>query len=603
MSVGRIPQLVALIAASACLPVSSSSGADSRAKADGAWSERTRLVVDEITQTLARRSVRIWSPADLARFDVSWQPTVNPGTARDQTASGYGRMEWREPGTVPFDSTAVVATFTGEVRAGRPQGYGTYREESGRSYEGTWQQGAMTGSGLLRTPDGKDYQGDVRDGVPHGQGREAAADGTSYQGSFKDGLRDGVGLLMRADGTMVEGVWRAGMLTDEPLPPKDAGLVQYAQATSAATLNVYVDRARNQKDEKESDGGITLYDQQIAGGVLQLRPKIFSSYIKFDLLGTWKGNTRLVRNFPDLAYGSANIVLDVKNNGKLPLQVVDGYVEVAESMTDLQPILNMNSEFEPGCHDDDLKLNPKFSFQNHGWGPVENAKVTYNFTRELVGGGANFTAMLATFADSEEMSVLDGLRNLGVDVQRLERGEFRCESRAAMPQCLRRLVDAKVFGRLPTTSIRFSSKDPKDSASTIVVTDVNGTIEYSWTDAKGAKHSRQSPFTMEIPLLLFKVGLSAECGAGGPSDPDHPTIALKLDQTNYRIPIQYRTTLRPGQNNRLSLSFVAEKSSGHKFRAVLRLSDNSVVQSGPIDLLYFKAREPALPPDDENPTR
>jgi hypothetical protein len=593
----RGSRIIPLVVVMAVLSVDFGFGGDAHDRGAGAWSERTQLTVDEVTQALVRRPVKVWSPADLVDFDVSWRPRVGPGVAADGAAQGSGTLQWREAGAASHDHSAVVATYVGEVRGGRAHGYGSYRDRSGRSYEGTWERGFMSGSGLLRTPDGRDYEGEVRDGVPYGKGQEAAVDGTSYRGAFKGGLRDGLGVLTKSDGTNVTGIWSAGNLTDDPIPTKSAEPIQLAQAgTGSAAVTVYVDRALNQKDDKGSDMGIVLYEQDTAGGVLRLRPKLQGSFTKLDILGIWKGNKPIEKYYLDYAYGPANLTVDVKNTGVAPLQIVDGYVEVADSVTDLQPFLTLSSDFDAGCANEDTKLDPTFTFRNSGWGKLEDAKVTYNFTREFREGGQ--TASLGTFLDTQEMSAIDGLRNLGVNVRRLEAANFPCESRANVPQCLRRLIDGGVFGRLPASSIRRAATATGDKASSIIVTDVTGSVQYSWTDAKGAKQERRSPFTIEIPLLAFRVGLMAECGAGGPTDPDHPIIKLKLDEANYRLPIQYRATLRPGQNNRLGLSLNADKSSQHKFRIVIRLSDNSVARSGPIELLYFNVRDHA---PDNNP--
>jgi hypothetical protein len=175
----------------------------------GQWVEQTQLAADEMTQALVRRQVRIWSPPDLVGFDVSWRPKTGPGIAADRTADGSGRLEWRVAGSSPNDTASVVATYVGEVRRGKPSGYGTYHDRTGLAYEGLWREGFMSGSGVLRTPDGTDYQGEMRVGKPDGNGRETSPDGV-YEGSFVAGLRDGAGVLTYADGTRLTGLWRGG---------------------------------------------------------------------------------------------------------------------------------------------------------------------------------------------------------------------------------------------------------------------------------------------------------------------------------------------------------------------------------------------------------
>ena len=578
---------IVIVAAVLC----ASPGAQPEALArDGVWIERTQVAVDALTQQPVRRAVRICSPAALAGFDVTWQPDVAPGILSDGTAHGSGRLEWREPEAAPYDRSAVVATYVGEVRNGRAHGYGVLRDYSGLSFAGTWEKGAISGSGVLKTADGKDYEGELRNGRPHGTGQEVGADGATYVGSFNAGLRDGPGLLTRPDGTRWSGIWRSGTLTDEPLRAERPAPIRLAQASDGATVTVYIDRAKNREDETKSmdmgGAGVVLYEHQTSGGTVRLRPKGFPDKNAVDVLGIWKGNAVIEKDSRDISYGPANIVVDIKNNGNAPLQIIDGYLDVTESVTDLQPYVTLSSDLIPECVEGNEKLNPKFTFGNLGWGRLEDTRVSYTFARRAAGGdGGSFTANLGTFLDSKEMTVLPGLRDLGVDVRRLELETFACESRGAVPQCLRRLIDRGTLGRLPAASVRRGT-----TSSGLIVADVSGEITYSWTDAKGVRHARRSLYALEVPLLSFRVGSTAECGAGGPTDV-HPRVKLRSDQANYRLPIQYRTTINPGQNRRLTLPVGADKSSQHTFRVMLRRSDNSVIASGPIELLYFKARE------------
>jgi hypothetical protein len=372
------------------------------------------------------------------------------------------------------------------------------------------------------------------------------------------------------------------------------GAVAQVSGPGRLSLGVYGDRALNLKDERQgAEAGIVVYEPEFSGGVLRLLPKFKQTGIggrqPSDILGLWKGNAALgldYANYQDIAYGPANIVLDTRNESRSRIQITGGYLEVVESMTDLQPLLRLEGpdlcELQDASGFGGLKFLPRFPFVNYGWGKVEDARLTYAFSAPgSVRRTNSFRDTLGTFLDTKNASVLSGLKSLGVDVGRLERGAFPCPSKAAAPQCLRQLVTDGVLGSVPVY-------DRKGT----VYTDVGGEIEYAWTDAKGASHQRRSPFAFPMPLLAFQGAEGQDCGALPPADLDHPVITLRLDEANYRIPIQYRATLGPGQTMRLGLSLQAEKASRHTFRAVLRLSDNATVPSGPIDLLYFKPRLP-----------
>jgi hypothetical protein len=382
------------------------------------------------------------------------------------------------------------------------------------------------------------------------------------------------------------GIRRAGPLTDEPWPR--ARSIELAQAgTGPVTVSAYVDRRRNEQERKKHEGAgnddVVLYEQENAPDRLSIRPD------NARIMGIWKGSVVLIPNGKPLTgYGPAFILLDIKNGGSVPLQVVDGYLDVSESFTDLQPYLGVTSDFDSSCTAANTqKLDATFAFNNTGWGKVNDGELTFGFTKpdaSLANAGQTFTATIGTFMDKKDTSVLPALRALGVDVAKLQQTVFPCSSRSAIPKCLRQLVDSGTFGRMKASNLRRGANDE------IIVTTVTGTIDYSWTDAKGAAKQRRSPFSIEIPLTSFKVGGARECGAGGSED-IHPALALKTDGTNYRLPLTYRTTLVPGQNTRLSLSLGADKASQHSFHAVLRLSDGSLVKSSRIDLLYFKERQ------------
>jgi hypothetical protein len=367
--------------------------------------------------------------------------------------------------------------------------------------------------------------------------------------------------------------------------------MQLAQAsTGPVTVTAYVDRRRNASERRSHHGGgmddVMLYEQENVQGRLFIGPD------NERVMDLWKGKAVLrAYNKPKIGYGPGYILLDIKNVGSTPVQVVDGYLQVFESATDMQPYIELSSGPDSSCFTS-RKLDPTFGFSNTGWGRVDDAKLKFGFTSSnghLEDARQTFTAVLGSFTNRKETTVLPALRELGVDMARIQQGNLACPSKSAVQQCLRQLIDSGAFGSMSANSLRRASNKTEDSASSIIVTTVTGRIDYTWIDSKGRVNQRQSPFAIEIPLTSFKALETGECGAGGPED-IHPKIMLKTDGTNYRLPLEYRTSLAPGQNTRLSLSLGAEKASEHNFQVVLRLSDGSMARSGPIDLLYFKER-------------
>ena len=346
---------IVIVAAVLC----ASPGAQPEALArDGVWIERTQVAVDALTQQPVRRAVRIWSPR-------LWRDRRNVATGcRTWHLVGwhcarFGRLEWREPEAAPYDRSAVVATYVGEVRNGRAHGYGVLRDYSGLSFAGTWEKGAISGSGVLKTADGKDYEGELRNGRPHGTGQEVGADGATYVGSFNAGLET---VPAYSPGPMGHAGPASGDLERSLMSPcgrSRPAPIRLAQASDGATVTVYIDRAKNREDETKSmdmgGAGVVLYEHQTSGGTVRLRPKGFPTKMQSTYWGSGKERGYRKKDSRDISYGPANIVVDIKNNGNAPLQIIDGYLDVTESVTDLQPYVTLSSDLIPECVEGDEK--------------------------------------------------------------------------------------------------------------------------------------------------------------------------------------------------------------------------------------------------------
>jgi hypothetical protein len=113
-----------------------------------------------------------------------------------------------------------------------------------------------------------------------------------------------------------------------------------------------------------------------------------------------------------------------------------------------------------------------------------------------------------------------------------------------------------------------------------------GKLEYVWRDAQGEVKNATSPFNAVIPLgVLFQ---AAECGEGGARQPITATSQqLKLDASDYRLPVSFRANIAAGNTSRLTLPLKADKSSNHDFTVVLQLSDGREVKSRRIKLVYY----------------
>jgi hypothetical protein len=339
-------------------------------------------------------------------------------------------------------------------------------------------------------------------------------------------------------------------------------------------MTLYVDRVKN-TEFKEGGGELEsfVYDQTTDSAAAQIRleaPQI---------LDRWKGGGTIVADentylLEPAQFAPVFLVVDLVNDSDRDAQIVGGYIDVTESAADLQPYLEIASI---DYFLTDEKLDPTFTLLNAGWGPLQNAKMTYSFGA----GSQTFAIDAGTFDQSQEVSVLPAFVASGVNVAEVQNGRFVCSSYEEVPNCLADLVQTGLFGQLG---------DAMFTEYKHVYTRLEGVIDYSWTDSHGTPQQSQSPISIKIPVLDFDVGPTAEYGAPAAVDRNLPAFKLALDKQNYRIPFSYREPIGAQQNKRFSITLDAEQSSSHQFKVVLEFADGTTVSSLPADLLIFKPR-------------
>jgi hypothetical protein len=346
-----------------------------------------------------------------------------------------------------------------------------------------------------------------------------------------------------------------------------------------AEVNIFVDRAQNEDFIANLEAEGFVYETE--GNTVQLASP--------EIMSVWKGDGAVQRYvsgafmglFEDKAqFAPVFLVVDVTNQSGKAMQIVGAHLDVAESFTDLEPLLEIFSTYNPDC--EEAKLDPAFQFANSGWGPVENAKITYTFGTESGPSGDTYAIDAGSFDQSKEVSLLEGLVAAGVNVDKVKQGDFPCPSLDDIPTCAQEVMASGVLGGL-SNAVYVSGID--------LLTRVSGTIEYAWTDSHGGSNRRSSPLVLDVPILHFTTeGGGPECGAGGPVERDFKTVQLLLDKSSYRIALPYKGKLAPQQNKRFALSLVASKSSQHSFKVVLDLADGTTIASPDITLLYFLPR-------------
>src|SRR5262249_46767113 len=145
------------------------------------------------------------------------------------------------------------------------------------------------------------------------------------------------------------------------------------------------------------------------------------------------------------------------------------------------------------------------------------------------------------------------------------------------------------LGEIKTTGAFGSLNDLIFLDGTNIVVKASGTLDYVWTEVAGTEHKASSPFNIKLPLGALKQEL--ETGELGAREiVTRKAQQLRLDETNYRIPIAYQTTVAANRTARLVMPIEAQKSSVHDFTIVVQLADGREIRSRPINLLYYRPR-------------
>ena len=393
-------------------PLVASGGAPAEAAAAGAWQTRSQLVWDAGAGRLVRKQYVAWDPAPDLGLEFAWDGEAT----RDGLIDGEGRLVWRRKGAPAYDVNAVYSDYRGEVRNGRPDGAGRLRLSTGLVYEGGWRDGAMAGEGLIRFVNGE-----------------------AFEGGFAAGSPDGVGRLTTPNGRVWRSVWRDGAEVERA--PVGQGQ-QFAEAGSV-DVDVYLDsRLNDQFRSGQDEDGFERYSYGVddATGVLEIR------LASDEIMNLWKGDAPITATlrqgisdyFEDTSqFGPVFVVVNIANEENQTAEVTGAYLDIAESMSDLQPYIDAYGPAD-GCN---ARLVTDFWLYNSGWGPVENARLTYAFGTEKEPGKSVFVAEIGSFEDNATPSITDSLTALGLDVERLQTADFQCSSEDAVPDLPRRLAE------------------------------------------------------------------------------------------------------------------------------------------------------------------
>lgn len=311
-----------------------------------------------------------------------------------------------------------------------------------------------------------------------------------------------------------------------------------------------------------------------------------------EVMGLWKGGDALradsdVENgwlFESaLQFAPVFLLIDVLNEGRVPVAVEEAWLEVVRSETDYDPYLRVLGRYSRTCGS--WGFVPEFELNNHGWSSAWESRVSFAFGDRDGPSTRTFTVEVGYIDDDygARIDLEDELGAAGVDVARMKQGGLPCPSIADAPACAAALGGSGLLGELDGAAFAVGNS---------LLTRVWGKVEYDWHDYNGNTVRKSSPISVDIPLSNFALDGVPECGAGGPVKRGYASIDLPLDVADVRIPFPFTARLAPRANERVAVSLIAEMSSLHRFAVVLGLSDGTTVRSAPIDLVYFLPRFP-----------
>jgi hypothetical protein len=588
----------------------------------GIWRTKTQLTIDPNTHLLARRSFTIWDPTPSRNLDFTWVPDYTPGSG--DIVSGRGKLIWRNRNWPSYDTRSIVAIYRGNMENGRPFGRGAYTEVDGVSYEGDWVDGSMQGVGHLKLMNGDEYQGTFFAGRPHGQGHYIDAAGEVYQGSFVAGRREGRATTMLPSGMSYTSEWRNGL---ESPSSRYIRLAQFGTpfqppgSNSDVRIRIFVNpierrmfRSPDGPIEKDVTDKALGYVSSNTETRLEIRPD------NDRLLGMWKGDSNIALA-PDeeptvgflvneISYGvfsyaktllpPVEVVVEVQNHERAPIQITGAYLDVANSVTDREPAIQISVGLADECalptDAESGAYNPKFRFENFGWSSAGNAVLHYTFVNPASKAtplAFPETKMIGNLAQVSTVNFEPDLSAAGVNTRLLARQSttsgFKCKFKGQPDTrtCLTQIGGVRLFGKL-MDKINLSDLDtPRQGDSMpLLLTAVTGSLEYEWTDSAGRSQKRVSPFNETI--RLGRVNSTLECGDGSTvTRPTQKPIELGVDRANYRVAVPFRQAVPAGRFSRFALPLTAARSSEHDFTVVLQLADMRAPRSRPINLLYY----------------
>ncbi len=186
----------------------------------------------------------------LISFFLLSSPVIG-NSHKGETLYGWGKYPhyvWKGVGDKETHSV-----YKGDVKNGKPNGFGVMIFPDGSKYEGETKDGVIFGKGSYTNPVEGKYVGEFMEGQKHGKGTHTFPGGSKYVGGWKNGKYNGEGEF-----TFGKGNWEGNKYVGGWKDNKKHGLGKYTWSGGEKYVGEY-------KDDKEWNGTYYEKDGTILG--------------------------------------------------------------------------------------------------------------------------------------------------------------------------------------------------------------------------------------------------------------------------------------------------------------------------------------------------
>ncbi|MGA7395438.1 MAG: hypothetical protein WBL40_10150 [Terrimicrobiaceae bacterium] len=492
--------------------------------------------------------VRVWAAPKEMALDFSWSGKVN---SRHE-AEGYGILEWADL----KDGRKPTSVYTGEMKAGRRDGFGVSLHRSGSKYSGQWRNNVKEGKGEYWYANGDYYSGEFSNDRMHGPGRYVSAGGTVFEGTFSADEREGPGVVIYPDGHRYTSTWSAG----KDINPAGAPVLAKPYMLLGVDVRRYaLDGQIFSEGIGSGDELYLTYRGRQTDGDFVIEPD-WQYWVAWS-----KGGPVVTRDDAsgDFDLGVLPVFLDVRvfNPGRESLAIRRAEAVVEESFPDLEPILRLQ-DASAGSGGVTCEI------VNFGSSRVDDCEIAFNILppdAEPEFANYQFVEKLGSFSERATFSLARAMEALGIDsdaIAAVEQLDYDDPSRESV--ALRARQEILKFPKF------VESAKAIFSASGLIA----GEIRLVWTDHLGSQQTKRVKFLLNKRFCLFW----AEGGAGGPPSGSYD-LHLESEGSDYVVPFAYKRTIAPGANDRFTLQVASEVSTYQNFYIRLTTADGREIIS------------------------